>query len=98
MDWLFLGQQIVYDGLGVDALENIFAGYNACIFAYGQTGSGKSYTITGSENNKGLLPRLCEDLFKRIEQQTSDELTFKVQVSYMEIYNEKLRDLLDPSG
>ena len=88
----------MYDGLGVDALENIFAGYNACIFAYGQTGSGKSYTITGSENNKGLLPRLCEDLFKRIEQQTSDELTFKVQVSYMEIYNEKLRDLLDPSG
>ena len=79
-------------------MENIFAGYNACIFAYGQTGSGKSYTITGSENNKGLLPRLCEDLFKRIEQQTSDELTFKVQVSYMEIYNEKLRDLLDPSG
>ena len=89
----------MYDGLGVDALENILAGYNACIFAYGQTGSGKSYTITGgSESNKGLLPRLCEHLFKRVEEQTSDELTFKVQVSYMEIYNEKLRDLLDPSG
>ena len=62
------------------------------------SGSGKSYSIMGSDANKGLLPRLCEDMFKRIEQQTSDELSFKVEVAYMEIYNEKLRDLLDPSG
>lgn len=74
------------------------SGYNACVFAYGQTGSGKSYTMMGTDDNKGLIPRLCEAIFNRINLNTSELLTFKVEVSYMEIYNEKVRDLLDPSG
>ena len=55
--------------------------------------------MMGSENqNKGLIPRLCEELFGHINTNSSDKLIFKVEVSYMEIYNEKVRDLLDPSG
>jgi kinesin family protein 13 len=54
--------------------------------------------MMGSDDNKGLIPRLCEAIFERIGQNSSESLIFKVEVSYMEIYNEKVRDLLDPSG
>ncbi|XP_071804732.1 kinesin-like protein KIF13A isoform X3 [Asterias amurensis] len=95
----FAGQEKVFKCLGLDILDNAFEGYNACIFAYGQTGSGKSYTMMGTEDNKGVIPRLCDTLFERIAEHTCDKsLSFKVEVSYMEIYNEKVRDLLDPKG
>lgn len=71
-------------------------GYNACIFAYGQTGSGKSYTMMGTSDNKGIIPRLCDELFFSIARRQTEELSYKVEVSYMEIYNEKVHDLLDP--
>ncbi|ESO09326.1 hypothetical protein HELRODRAFT_73799, partial [Helobdella robusta] len=73
-------------------------GYNACIFAYGQTGSGKSYSMMGTSDQKGIIPRLCDALFDEIVQSTDSETNFKVEVSYLEIYNEKVRDLLDPKG
>ncbi|XP_011311127.1 kinesin-like protein KIF13B isoform X5 [Fopius arisanus] len=92
----FASQEVVFDALGRDILDNAFQGYNACIFAYGQTGSGKSYTMMGSGDNKGIIPRLCDNLFDMIAKQQSCELTYKVEVSYMEIYNEKVHDLLDP--
>ncbi|XP_063992810.1 kinesin-like protein KIF13A isoform X2 [Diachasmimorpha longicaudata] len=92
----FASQEVVFDALGRDILDNAFQGYNACIFAYGQTGSGKSYTMMGSGDNKGIIPRLCDNLFDMIAKQQSIELTYKVEVSYMEIYNEKVHDLLDP--
>ncbi|XP_044257426.1 kinesin-like protein KIF13A isoform X2 [Tribolium madens] len=92
----FASQEVVFDCLGRDILDNAFQGYNACIFAYGQTGSGKSYTMMGSQENKGIIPRLCDALFGLIAKQQSSELTYKVEVSYMEIYNEKVHDLLDP--
>ncbi|XP_024867905.1 kinesin-like protein KIF13A isoform X1 [Temnothorax curvispinosus] len=92
----FASQDIVFDALGRDILDNAFQGYNACIFAYGQTGSGKSYTMMGSGDYKGIIPRLCDNLFDMIAKQQSSELTYKVEVSYMEIYNEKVHDLLDP--
>ncbi|XP_043476457.1 kinesin-like protein KIF13A isoform X2 [Leptopilina heterotoma] len=91
----FASQDVVFDALGRDILDNAFQGYNACIFAYGQTGSGKSYTMMGSGDNKGIIPRLCDNLFDMIAKQQSSELTYKVEVSYMEIYNEKVHDLLD---
>lgn len=50
----------------------------------------------GSEDNKGIIPRLCDALFEKIKSIQSDDLSFKVEVSYMEIYNEKVHDLLDP--
>ena len=88
-------QDVVFDCLGRDILENAFKGYNACIFAYGQTGSGKSYTMMGSQEQAGIIPRLCNNLFERIEEMSNPDHQTKVEVSYMEIYNEKVFDLLD---
>ncbi|KAH8407734.1 hypothetical protein KR222_011849, partial [Zaprionus bogoriensis] len=60
------------------------------------TGSGKSYTMMGSQESKGIIPRLCDKLFSAIANKSTPELMYKVEVSYMEIYNEKVHDLLDP--
>ncbi|KAM6950499.1 kinesin-like protein KIF13B isoform 2-T2 [Lycodopsis pacificus] len=94
----FADQEVVFQCLGESLLHNAFQGYNACIFAYGQTGSGKSYTMMGSGDQPGLIPRLCSALFDRTQKEQREEECFTVEVSYMEIYNEKVRDLLDPKG
>ncbi|XP_066482583.1 kinesin-like protein KIF13B [Tiliqua scincoides] len=94
----YAGQDEVFRCLGENILQNAFEGYNACIFAYGQTGSGKSYTMMGTADQPGLIPRLCSTLFERAQKEENEEQSFKVEVSYMEIYNEKVRDLLDPKG
>ncbi|XP_063155013.1 kinesin-like protein KIF13A isoform X4 [Candoia aspera] len=94
----YADQQVVFKCLGEGILEKAFQGYNACIFAYGQTGSGKSFSMMGNAEQLGLIPRLCCALFQRITLEQNDSHTFKVEVSYMEIYNEKVRDLLDPKG
>ncbi|KAI0215698.1 Kinesin-like protein KIF13A [Lamellibrachia satsuma] len=94
----FANQEIVFNCLGNDLLKRAFEGYNACIFAYGQTGSGKSYSMMGTNEQKGIIPRLCDALFDQIKEKEANDLSFKVEVSYMEIYNEKVRDLLDPKG
>uniref|UniRef100_A0A4W3HTJ2 Kinesin family member 13A n=1 Tax=Callorhinchus milii TaxID=7868 RepID=A0A4W3HTJ2_CALMI len=94
----YAGQEIVFKCLGEGILENAFQGYNACIFAYGQTGSGKSFSMMGNVEQPGLIPRLCGALFERVSKEECESHTFKVEVSYMEIYNEKVRDLLDPKG
>ncbi|XP_072008755.1 kinesin-like protein KIF13A isoform X2 [Engystomops pustulosus] len=94
----YAGQEVVFKCLGEGILDNAFQGYNACIFAYGQTGSGKSFSMMGTADQPGLIPRLCCALFLRAEDEENDSQTFKVEVSYMEIYNEKVRDLLDPKG
>nr|XP_045360872.1 kinesin-like protein KIF13B [Camelus bactrianus] len=94
----YSGQDDVFRCLGENILQNAFDGYNACIFAYGQTGSGKSYTMMGTADQPGLIPRLCSGLFERTQKEENEEQSFKVEVSYMEIYNEKVRDLLDPKG
>uniref|UniRef100_A0AAQ4RZM9 Kinesin family member 13Bb n=1 Tax=Gasterosteus aculeatus aculeatus TaxID=481459 RepID=A0AAQ4RZM9_GASAC len=92
------GQDVVFQCLGESLLDNAFLGYNACIVAYGQTGSGKSYTMMGSAEQPGLIPRLCSSLFSRTVAEAREGECFTVEVSYMEIYNEKVRDLLDPKG
>ncbi|KAI6211468.1 Kinesin-like protein KIF1B [Aphelenchoides besseyi] len=95
----FVGQSKVYEELGVEMLEHAFQGYNVCIFAYGQTGAGKSYTMMGKPNDPeemGIIPRLCRDLFERIESTSDEHLKYSVEVSFMEIYCEKVRDLLNP--
>eukprot|EP00040_Diaphanoeca_grandis_P028526 m.165344 g.165344 ORF g.165344 m.165344 type:complete len:1263 (-) comp31382_c0_seq1:71-3859(-) len=90
----YVGQEAVFKELGTEVLENAFAGYNACIFAYGQTGSGKTYTMMGYEGDLGLIPRLCQSLFKHAAEKTNETTKYSVEVSYMEIYNEQVRDLL----
>ena len=67
-----------------------------CVFVC--SGSGKSYTMMGSVENPGLIPRLCSALFDRTLKGKKEEESFTVEVSYMEIYNERVRDLLDPKG
>uniref|UniRef100_A0A8C9ZWU3 Kinesin-like protein KIF16B n=1 Tax=Sander lucioperca TaxID=283035 RepID=A0A8C9ZWU3_SANLU len=91
----FVSQEKVFKDLGVDVLKAAFEGYNACVFAYGQTGSGKSYTMMGNPGDAGLIPRFCESLFSRISAASRwDEASFRTEVSYLEIYNERVRDLL----
>ncbi|MCJ1415602.1 Kinesin [Xylographa parallela] len=90
-------QEDIYNALGEEFLDHNFEGYHTCIFAYGQTGSGKSYTMMGTPAQPGLIPRTCEDLFQRIESSTSPHISYTVRVSYFEVYNEHVRDLLAPS-
>ncbi|CAF0917996.1 unnamed protein product, partial [Brachionus calyciflorus] len=94
----FVSQIDVYNDLGQTTLNNAFEGYNACVCAYGQTGSGKSYSMMGASNNpelEGLIPRICKNLFDRINSDNkSHQITYRCEVSYLEIYNEKVRDLL----
>lgn len=94
----YASQEKVFNCLGRDLLTRAFEGYNACIFAYGQTGSGKSYSMMGTGEQTGIIPRLCDALFEHIGTNDDPETSYKVEVSYMEIYNEKVRDLLDPKG
>lgn len=92
-------QSDVYNSLGEDFLDHNFEGYHTCIFAYGQTGSGKSYTMMGTADQPGLIPRTCEDLFERIDAAHSENsnVAYNVRVSYFEVYNEHVRDLLVPA-
>jgi hypothetical protein len=87
-------QESVYDSFASDFLSHNFDGFHTCIFAYGQTGSGKSYTMMGTPEQPGLIPRYCEDLFRRIKEEPESNTTYNVHVSYFEIYNEHVRDLL----
>ena len=92
-------QEDIYNALGEEFLDHNFEGYHTCIFAYGQTGSGKSYTMMGTPEQPGLIPRTCEDLFQRIESNASPHLSYTVRVTYFEVYNEHVRDLLvGPNG
>jgi hypothetical protein len=87
-------QEGIYESFASEFLDHNFEGYNTCIFAYGQTGSGKSYTMMGTPEQPGLIPRYCEDLFQRIKDQPEQNTTYNVHVSYLEIYKEHVRDLL----
>ncbi|UKZ57833.1 hypothetical protein TrVGV298_011694 [Trichoderma virens] len=91
-------QEDIYNSLGEEFLDHNFEGYHTCIFAYGQTGSGKSYTMMGTPENPGLIPRTCEDLFERIDAAHNEDssVAYNVRVSYFEVYNEHVRDLLVP--
>jgi hypothetical protein len=89
-------QEDVYKSFGEEFLDHNFGGYHTCIFAYGQTGSGKSYTMMGTPDNPGLIPRTCQELFDRIQHEPKPDTTYHVQVSYFEVYNEHVRDLLGP--
>lgn len=121
-DGMLLLHSLIATSFAFDKIFKIFLGYNVCIFAYGQTGAGKSYTMMGRqeiEGQEGIIPMLCKDLFRRIQDDASSDLKFnvsflthfrksrklfnknfipKVEVSYMEIYCERVRDLLNPKN
>ncbi|KAM6227379.1 kinesin-like protein KIF27 isoform 2-T4 [Spheniscus humboldti] len=92
-------QEEVYTVCIKPLLLSLTEGYNATVFAYGQTGSGKTYTIGGghiasvAENEKGIIPRAIQELFQHISENRN--IDFHVKVSYIEVYKEELRDLLE---
>ena len=93
-------QKQVYDVAAKPIIDSVLEGFNGTIFAYGQTSSGKTHTMTGPnvENVElqGIIPRMVRTVFNRIDT-ASDAIDFSVKVSMIEIYMEKIRDLLDPS-
>ncbi|XP_016048383.1 kinesin-like protein KIF9 isoform X2 [Erinaceus europaeus] len=102
-DWSFkldgvlhdASQDLVYETVAKDVVSQALDGYNGTIMCYGQTGAGKTYTMTGATENykhRGILPRALQQVFRMIEERTTHAIT--VRVSYLEIYNESLFDLL----
>ncbi|ORY20865.1 P-loop containing nucleoside triphosphate hydrolase protein [Naematelia encephala] len=91
----YASQQTLYEDLGVELLDHSFEGFNTCIFAYGQTDS-----MMGYGADKGIIPLTTSELFRRVEERSTKEanLSYTVEVSYIEIYNEKVRDLLNPKN
>ena len=92
-------QEDVYQIAAVPAVESLINGYNSTIFAYGQTGTGKTYTMEGFSYNylspkKGLIPRAIENIFEYIENNSNSDTTFIIRVTYLQIYNESIDDLL----
>lgn len=92
----YADQKKVFSCVGEEVLQNALDGYHCCLFAYGQTGSGKSYSMVGYGANKGIVPETCDELFKRIHMIKSETKQYQVQSSMLEIYNEKIQDLLVP--
>lgn len=90
----YADQQSVYNKLGTEVLDNAWDGYHCCLFAYGQTGSGKSYSMIGYGPNKGIVPIATTEIFERIKRTTTETKWYEVSVSMLEIYNEKVQDLI----
>ncbi|KAK7375206.1 hypothetical protein VNO78_35899 [Psophocarpus tetragonolobus] len=105
-----VSQEKLFKVAGLPMVENCMGGYNSCMFAYGQTGSGKTHTMLGDIEggtrrhsvNCGMTPRIFEQLFSRIQKEKEDrreeKLKFTCKCSFLEIYNEQILDLLDPSS
>lgn len=92
----FADQQSIYNKLGDSVLTNALKGYHTTLFAYGQTGSGKSYSMVGFGQNKGIVPMVCEKMFENTKKETISGKKFEINVSMLEIYNERIQDLLIP--
>ncbi|KAL3033286.1 hypothetical protein AAZX31_02G129700 [Glycine max] len=105
-----IDQEMIFRLAGLPMVENCLSGYNSCMFAYGQTGSGKTYTMLGDiedldvmpSPHRGMTPRIFEFLFARIqaeeESRRDESLKYNCKCSFLEIYNEQITDLLDPSS
>ncbi|XP_047980300.1 kinesin-like protein KIN-12D [Salvia hispanica] len=105
-----IDQETLFRMVGLPMVENCLSGYNSCMFAYGQTGSGKTHTMLGEiddleikpSTNRGMTPRIFEFLFARIraeeESRRDEQLKYICKCSFLEIYNEQITDLLDPSS
>lgn len=90
-------QTDVYEGTTKALLDSVLDGYNATVFAYGATGCGKTHTITGTSQHPGIIFLTMQELFEKIEERSADKTT-ELSLSYLEIYNETIRDLLVPGG
>ncbi|XP_040266919.1 stAR-related lipid transfer protein 9 [Bufo bufo] len=93
----YASQEVIFQDLGTTVLSEAISGYNVCLFAYGQTGSGKTYTMMGTPASIGLTPRICEGLFSYNDGSPGTPSSSRIEVSFLEIYNERVRDLLHQS-
>ncbi|XP_075700791.1 stAR-related lipid transfer protein 9 [Rhinoderma darwinii] len=93
----YASQEVVFQDLGTTVLSEAMKGYNVCLFAYGQTGSGKTYTMMGTPASIGLTPRICQGLFHYNDGSPGTPSSSRIEVSFLEIYNERVRDLLHQS-
>ncbi|KAL9416663.1 hypothetical protein AB3S75_039787 [Citrus x aurantiifolia] len=105
-----VNQERLFKAAGVPMVDNCMGGYNSCMFAYGQTGSGKTHTMLGDIEestqrhsvNSGMTPRVFEYLFSTIQKEKivrkDEKIRFNCKCSFLEIYNEQILDLLDPSS
>ena len=89
-------QAEVYAQTARELVPRVVEGYNACCFAYGATGAGKTFTMMGNLEMSGVIPLTLEDLMQQVLE-GGEETLFKVSMQYVEIYNEKIKDLLNPS-
>ncbi|NXN63401.1 KI18B protein, partial [Himantopus himantopus] len=90
-------QEEVFQHTTYNVLDSVLNGYNCSVFAYGATGAGKTYTMLGSEKNPGIMYLTMVELYKKIEAR-KEEKSCEVLVSYQEVYNEQIHDLLEPKG
>ncbi|KAG0318073.1 hypothetical protein BG000_004353, partial [Podila horticola] len=88
--------EVIYNTSVKSLVQSAMEGYNGTVFAYGQTSSGKTYTMSGTQQEPGITPRAVDDIFKHIRENSDRE--FLLRVSYIEIYNESIRDLLSPEA
>nr|XP_019705878.1 kinesin-like protein KIN-12E isoform X1 [Elaeis guineensis] len=105
-----ISQEKLFEVVGLPMVENCMSGYNSCMFAYGQTGSGKTHTMMGEIREMdnilcedcGMTPRIFEYLFSRIREEennrSGEQLKYSCKCSFLEIYNEQITDLLEPSS
>ncbi|CAA0829443.1 Phragmoplast orienting kinesin-1 [Striga hermonthica] len=105
-----ISQEKLFRAAGLPMVDNCMSGYNSCMFAYGQTGSGKTYTMMGEidkmdgklDDDCGITPRIFEYLFRRIKEEEEsgkhERLAYSCKCSFLEIYNEQITDLLEPSS
>ncbi|XP_064478247.1 kinesin-like protein KIF19 isoform X2 [Ornithodoros turicata] len=99
-EWVFderSTQEELYEKVGKPLVENVLQGYNGTVFAYGATGAGKTYTMVGNDKNPGMMVRVFDDLFQFAKYNQGETHT-SIVISYMEIYNENIRDLLNASN
>jgi kinesin family protein 5 len=89
-------QEAVYEYVAKPVVEDVFKGYNGTIFAYGQTGTGKTYNMLGYSEDKGIIPRCCNHIFEHIDNDSSTT-EYQIKCSYLEIYKEIVKDLLNPT-
>ena len=89
-------QEVVYYEVS-DLVTSAMNGFNVCIMAYGQTGSGKTYTMEGTSKNLGINYRAVKEIFEIIESR-SETYNYSIQITILEVYNEQIRDLLNPGG
>lgn len=90
----YINNRKLYNKTGSSLISHLFSGFNVCLLAYGQTSSGKTFTMMGNKEDPGLIPLIVRDVLRQREFLVSEKINCEVKVSYSEIYNEVVQDLL----